>query len=278
MTLIVSEVSRHGIAMAADSAVTSNPALELRLESGRPAPPVIRTGAQKIIPLWPINAAIACWGFGAVGPHDNPNAQIPVDTFLIDFAGTVQETESLDDVGRRLVDVLNRRIPVGRRGGFHLAGFTEDQGRRFPALYHIHTGPNAQGPHGPLVLYRDAPYGQNPHISIDQWLAYIETGGFYWIRNGEFGVYAHFSARLNQLMEELQREERFVCPDPAKFRTPLEGRGRFLKLQVQTICEFYRLSNRIDSIAQPISWVTINPERIERFEPIETSGLQPRID
>ena len=86
MTLIVSEISKFGIAMAADSAVTEQYPVDWELSSGISTPPTVRTGAQKIIPIKSINAAISVWGFGTVGIPSNLDAQIPIDRFLEDFA------------------------------------------------------------------------------------------------------------------------------------------------------------------------------------------------
>jgi hypothetical protein len=59
MTLVVSEVTKFGIAMAADSAITESYPSHWTLTSGSPAPPTVRLGAQKIIPIYAKNAAIA---------------------------------------------------------------------------------------------------------------------------------------------------------------------------------------------------------------------------
>jgi hypothetical protein len=266
MTLIVSEVSKFGIAMAADSAITERYPPSWVLTSGVLAPPTVRTGAQKLILINVIDAAISVWGFGAVGTLNDPDARIPIDHFLLDFANSVVEDQSLEGVGNRLADLVNSRIRVGEiRGGFHLAGYTQEGGRRFPALYHIHTGHNLEGPQESLKLYRDYPFGIG--LNVDQWLRKLETN-IYWLRNGLYDTYAYFSKYLNELMVRLEKETKFICPDYSQFPTKLEARGRFLKLQIQIICEFYRLSNRLETIAMPISWVTISPEGIEHFEPI----------
>ena len=266
MTLIVSEVSKFGIAMTADSAVTEQYPSSWTLSSGISAPPTVRTGAQKIIPIQSINAAISVWGFGSVGMPNDLDAQIPIDRFLQDFAESIRSGVSLDDVGYQLVDVINERIKIGQiRGGFHLAGYSQENRKRFPALYHIHTGPNTQVPHEALRLYRDYPFDSGR--TVDEWLQELNSTTF-WLRNGLFDTYAIFQGYLNDLMNRLRKETNFDCPDYSKFSSPLEARGRFLKLQIQTICEFYRLSNRLETIAMPISWITISENGIEHFEPI----------
>lgn len=266
MTLIVSEVSKYGIAMAADSAITEEYPSTWILDSGISTPPTVRTGVQKLIPIKAINAAVAVWGFGALGTRGNLDARIPMDSFLSDFVDSINKGTSVEEVGNILAATVNERIKIGRvRGGFHIAGFEETGGKRFPVVYHIHTGHNINGPHEALRLYRDFPYG---HVSsVEEWVKKLETIT-YWLRNGAFDTYAYFSDHLNKLMGQLYVDKGFVCPDPSRFNTALEARGRFLRLQVQTICEFYRLSNRLEIIAMPVSWLTISPEGIEHFEPV----------
>ena len=150
-------------------------------------------------------------------------------------------------------------------GGFHLAGYTQEAGVGFPALFHIHTGHNPEGPHEELRLYRDLPFDSGRNVQT--WLEDLKSWIF-WLRNGSYDVYASFSENLNILMSNLEKHSNFVCPDHSKFSTPLEARGRYLKLQIQTICEFYRLSNKLETIAMPVSWITISSDGIEHFDPI----------
>lgn len=267
MTLIVTEASKFGIAMAADSAVTFNYPPNLTLSSGRRVPPTVRTGVQKIVPISSINAAVAAWGFGNVGTPQNKSLQIPLDQFLFDFANRVDSHKSITSVGNELAEEINSRIEIGKvRGGFHLAGYDKYDNKTFPVIYHVHTGHDPAGPHGPLKLHQDFPYASGR--TIDKWIEDLNNDIIFWLRNGQFRTYAYFSEYLNDLMQRLAAETGFLCPDLTKFATPLEARARFLKLQISTICEFYRLSNHLETIAMPISWITISERGIEHFERI----------
>jgi hypothetical protein len=267
MTLIVSEVSKFGIAMASDSAITEEYPNDFVLPSGKPASPTVRIGAQKLIRIKAINAAISVWGFGTVGTPTNRDALIPIDKFLLDFADSINTNLSLDDVGNKLVDLVNPRIKVGKvRGGFHLGGYIQQGQGCFPALYHIHTGGKSEPP-GELKLHRHYPF--DICTTVEEWMGELQNKVFVF-RNGLYDTYAYFSEYLNELMMRLQKETGFICPDYSRpcFSSPIEARGRFLKLQIQTICEFYRLSNRLETIAMPVSWLTISPSGIENFEPV----------
>jgi len=266
MTLVVSEVSDFGIVMVADSAITTPwGQTPLTLPSGKQATPEIRRGAQKIVPITAIGAAISIWGFGTVqlrlGKGDVP---FPIDLFVRDFAETVGAGTTLEEVGNRLADTVNDKIPVGKiKGGFHLAGYTDAEGKRFPALYHVHTGHGYEPLHE-LRLYHDYPFDR--YKSVDEWLEILKAGGAGSLRNGAFDVYAIFWKYLDCLMDELAGKG-FVCPSYARLPgRELEIRRDFIKLQVQTICEFYRLSNFYEVIAGPLSSITISSQGIERFE------------
>ena len=129
MTLIVSDVTKFGIVMLADSAVTQRWSQPIVLPSGKELTHAVRIGAQKIVPLEPINAAISIWGFGTVqsSPGDN-ETRIPVDLFIRDFAELVRAGTSLERVGNQLADAVNSRIVVGKEeGGFHLAGYVNQR-------------------------------------------------------------------------------------------------------------------------------------------------------
>ena len=267
MTLVVSEVSNYGIAMAADSAITTSYPPGWVLASGTPAPPTIRTGAQKIIPIKTIDAAISVWGFGTVGIPNDLEAQIPIDKFLKDFANSVDDGQSLDDVGEQLAYLINERIRTeDTRGGFHLSGYIQAEGKKIPVLYHIHNGHRQKPPYDKVRLYRDYPFDIG--YSVDKWFEDLQMNSFFYLRNGIIDTYARFHDYLTKLMVDLSNEFRFLCPDHAKFSTALEARGKFLRLQIETICDFYRLSNRLEVIAKPVSWITISPEGIQHFEPI----------
>ncbi len=160
---------------------------------------------------------------------------------------------------------MNERIPGGKvKGGFHLAGYTHAEGRHFPALYHVRTGHKDELLHE-LRLYHDYPFDR--YGSVDEWLGILEAGGAGSLRNGAFDVYAVFWKYLDCLMDDLAKTK-FIYPSYARFPgRELEMRRDFIKLQVQTICEFYRLSNFYEVIAGPLSSITISSQGIEKFEP-----------
>jgi len=170
-------------------------------------------------------------------------------------------------VGKQLADLINERIRTEEiRGGFHLAGYTQAEDKKIPVLYHVHNGHRQNPLYAKVRLYRDFPFDIN--YSVDKWLESLQMNAFFHLRNGLFDTYARFYDYLMKLMIDLANEFNFTCPDHSRFSTGLEARGKFLRLQIETICDFYRLSNRLEVIAKPVSWITISPNGIEHFEPI----------
>ena len=89
MTLVMTEVSTYGVAMAADSAIT--------LPDGR-----VYIGAQKLLPVPILNAGLSIWGRGSVN-------RTAADTWLQDFIETdVQNGMTLLNMAEMLVEKLNK--------------------------------------------------------------------------------------------------------------------------------------------------------------------------
>ena len=230
-------------------------------------PATDRSGARKLAKVKAISAGVSVWGMGQVQNMCLPKECLPMDQFLWAFAEMVGNDKTLEDVGRCLAAELNRRVKPGEGdGGFHLAGYTKDQGRRFPAIYHVYPHPSHEPP-GSYDLHLDWPF-EHWDRTLDEWLAYIEGGGFAWLMNVDSRAFAEYSSSMNKVMDSLQRDA-----DPAgafnlrpPYKNDLEFRGRFLKLQIEAICELYRLRTGLSIIAKPVSWLTISETGIQDCE------------
>ena len=96
MTLVLTQLSRHGIAMAADSAVTSN----VPLPGGGTTHRVLH-GVQKLQMVMHIEAGISCWGMGMINGT-------PTDIWIRDFIQRYQATTpDLQIFTATLADELN---------------------------------------------------------------------------------------------------------------------------------------------------------------------------
>jgi hypothetical protein len=259
MTLVMTEVSTYGVAMAADSAVT--------FPDGR-----VYVGAQKLLPVPQINAGLSIWGRGDV----NGTA---VDTWLQDFVqNDVTREMTLLNMAETLVVKLNNEFdgPINDRMGIHVGGFDEKNSVRGPAFYHIHNGhfhfefgngnitevPEEDPPIRELRVHEDRPpqiyHGDNfPKPT----------------RNGDFSIFGILYDKLNPILKDIQNLTGFSFPFPPS----LASRGEKLRFWINIARELYRLSNfRLRVLPQPatagdagiggpISVLTISSDGIQSF-------------
>lgn len=259
MTLVITEVSNFGVAMAADSAVT--------FSSGR-----VLIGVQKLLPIPQIDAGISVWGRGEIAGQD-------ADVWLQNFiANDVNDGMSLWDAANLLAESLNNAFgqQINERMGIHVSGFDERRGIRGPSFYHIHNGhyhieyrngqileiPNEDPPIREFRAHMDRP----PTI-------YSDNDEPLTTRNGDFSIFAPLYDSISPLFENVQNQTGLIFPYPRG----LASRGEYLRFWVKTIIEVYRLSNarrRIlphpitagdASIGGPVSILTISDSGIESF-------------
>jgi hypothetical protein len=91
MTLVLTEVSNFGVAMAADSAIT--------FPEDR-----VYVGAQKLLPVYQINAGLSIWGRGDV---NNVDADVWVQNFI---NSDVRSGMGLWDMSVKLAEKLNQKF------------------------------------------------------------------------------------------------------------------------------------------------------------------------
>lgn len=255
MTLVLTEVSIHGVAMAADSAVTFRP-------SGR-----VYIGAQKLLPVYEMDAGLSIWGEGVIGDK-------PADEWLQDFIkNDVVSGTSLWDMANELAEQLNEAFGcvLSERMGIHVGGFDEKNGIRGPAFYHIHNGNYEVELRGGKIM--EIPC---EHPPIREFRAHPDRppgGGYGITRNGDFAVFAFLYGEMSPLLDSIRKATGLVFPYPPS----LEARGEYLRFWIKTLIEIYRLSNyrrRVlpqpatagdASIGGPVTVMTISESGIESF-------------
>lgn len=225
MSLVLTEVSSFGVAMAADSAVT--------FPNGR-----VFVGLQKLLPVQSINAGLACWGGGEVG-------NIDTDIWLQNFIDNeVTNSMRLWDMACKLAEKLNESCGgvISERMGIHVGGYDEENGIRGPAFYHVHNGHyqvalrNGQvediaqedPPIREFRAHKDRPpriYNLNDEPRLT--------------RNGDFGIFAILIDNLLPLLRNINQMAGFEFPHPLNLPT----RGEYLRFLINMIKEMYRLSN-----------------------------------
>lgn len=257
MTLIVSEVSRLGIAMAADSAETSGHNCRWNLTHPQPA---VRTGAEKIAAIESCRTAIAGWGVAHLGKD-----QMPTDLFLQDFACDVPRGLGLAKIGERLADRVNKL--GGPRacgdGGFHVAGYAHDDGCSYPAIYHVY--PDSAGV---MQLHFDWPnkhWDGYENSRPEGWRQALDKGSIGWLFNGSIKTYKRLSKEIYRIYEDVKT--RPATGHPPSSLSELGVRGRLLRLIVANVCDLYALAGQHPTISKPVSWLTISEKGIQDLHP-----------
>jgi len=238
MTLILTELTDLGIAMATDSAVTYTNNIT-GLSHVRP------NKAKKLQVVPYLNAGISCWGMGTI-------SGISTDQWLSDFIASNSSWNTLKDFASNLARELNANLQPNTSGegriGFHLAGYEEYKGVPTPSFYHIHDGPSTTLQQRGITI---DPYQVNPNHDIPP---DIFQNCAPWItRNGDYELYATIFDLLEDFFNKLEPMGIII---PASQN--LLDRVEYLIFQIRTVSEIYRLSNLVPGIGGGIHYLTIN--------------------
>jgi hypothetical protein len=255
MTLILTEISNFGIAMAADSAVTS----EIRRPDGSSVYRVL-TGVHKLQVIDRLHAGISVWGMGTMGSTDT-------DLWLQDFINAERENYTslqefailLQNELRSLVPSIDAQAnPLGTVG-FHLAGFVDHAGAPTATFYHIHNGISqtlcARG-----ITVDPRIVNANHDLPPEIVRRMLTPGASIIMRNGDIQIFAPFIQHLGVFFGDLSRYG-VTIPDS---RTLME-RAEWLKFEIRTMSEIYRFSNlHLPTIGGKIDTLLITPDGIDR--------------
>ena len=263
MTLILTELSSFGIAMAADSALTE----ELRKPDGTIGDKVYY-GAQKLFTVPKLRAGIAYWGWGNIPQPGagwlNPQKLERTELWISHFLGENKERyRSIPELAKLLENELRKRIPeVDTKmfpkgdGGIHLAGYETVDGQLAPTFWHIHNGMSEALPNKKL---NPAIVNANNDIPPKMGRFIAEKGGSAIIRNGDAEPYKALWELLfkpHSVFSRIVREADLTFP----YTESLAERAKLLKFQIQTVAALYRFSKEGKGIGGPITTLTISPE------------------
>ncbi len=250
MTLVLTELSNFGIAMAADTALT------VRCSSAEER---VYYGAKKLLNIPKLNAGISWWGEASVNKIDT---DIWLDNFII---ANKKKYNSLDEFAILLRDELRKYVsaidvnkyPYGTRG-FHLAGFVEYNGQKQPAFYHIHNGKSTATDKKIDAKIINANFDCPPI----KFFLHQQQGKNYITRNGDYEPYAVVFNMLKVLVHEYLPTFDIEVPYPPS----LEARTKYLRFQIKMMSELYKISNRIPCIGGEITTLAISSNGIEIYE------------
>ncbi len=237
MTLVITEVSKFGIAMVADSAVTFTEVLP----SGDKTHHVLN-GARKLQVIPFINAGISVWGLGSV---PTSNGQLSTDSWLEYFISQHSAIRTIGEFAKTLTQDLqkvvgNKKQPMG----FHLAGYTEVGNCSLPTFYHIRNvdGNYKHYEHHEFVAGHDYPPQE------------ISENQVYVTRNGDYGPYAALAEAVQMALPHIQIGMGIAMPYPS-----LDGRVAYHTAWVRFVSELYASSELLRTIGGNISALGIYP-------------------
>jgi len=268
MTLILTELTSYGIAMAADSAITR----DIRKPDGTIGQKVY-CGAKKLFVVSRLNTGIACWGWvyipqpGQGWSTDERKLDL-IELWLPHFLEKKEENyNSVADLANLLEGELRQRIPridvkkyPEGDGGIHLAGYESKGEELLPTLWHIHNGKSQALPDkklDPTIV------NANNDVSLEKGKLIVENPGSYAIiRNGDIKPYIALSKLLFEADSPFSRflgdEAGLTFP----YATSLAERANFLKFQIHTVAGIYRFSKGERGIGGPVTTLTISPDRM----------------
>lgn len=265
MSLILTELSNAGIAMAADSVISMRREGEIVEQN--------RRQWRKLLRVPSIRAAISYWGvIGAV-------TRVQFDQWLqrIIDSGHYTDLDSFADV---LVNALNdachgRPLADGNEVGIHVAGYHPwADGVRRPFFFHVHNGHviikidrefdvmgNTIAVHpkwvvDPRTLFEKHQDFPAQDKSIEQNIETLRFG--YITRNGDYFFYSIIAGNLYQAFQYINFIPGVSIPrDPSK----LSSRKGFLHTTLEIMIRLYGCSNLSRTIGAPVKSLGIGPDR-----------------
>lgn len=265
MTLVLTELSEAGIAMAADSAITF-------IRQGR-IQEANRANWKKLLRVPRITAAVSYWGMiGAV-------TTVQFDLWLQRVIGAGNYTD-LHSFADHLVDNLNaachnRLLSDQHHVGLHVAGYAEwPDGVRRPMFIHVHNGHGhmnyrfesdeerqliavhpswVQGPRTLFEKHQDFPRGDK---TVEENIESLRNG--YITRNGDYSIYALIWGRVEEAMFLINKIPGVSIP---RSPTSLRSRKGLLHVAMETIISIYRCSSLSPTIGGTVSSLGVASDR-----------------
>lgn len=234
MTLVVSEVSKFGITMVADSAVTIRDSLTKVVD-----------GALKIQYSHSHNVGFAIWGHATINGEQ-------LDRWLKRFIDTqLDDVESLNDIGEKLTDTLVKELRRENKPweelvlGIHITGYISG----LPRLWHIHCGNPGEVPSEPR-LYKDFPEGRK--WSDSEYKERLDSGEGFQFRNGYYEFFSLLFKNIDPLLKEFRERFSVILP-----RNSLDGRLSYYRALVRFVADILVAANERPSVNSDLSCLSM---------------------
>lgn len=256
MTLVVSEISRHGIIMVGDSAITE-------YKNGKIVG--VQEGAAKVQYSNEANVGIAMWGNFIVG-------QKRLDSWISEFIGSkIDPKNDMDMIGQEMAQKLNKELSETNmswcllRRGFHLAGYKDG----LPRLWHVHCG-HKNEPQHELRLYHDFPEDKG---WTDEQLRNQLTYEAYHLRNG---YYPHFAYLFDSIVNNYSKTLKELCINFPQ--DSLKGHLDFYKLLVQFVAGTLIAAGEHPTVNNVLSAIVFDQNGLVFDERIQIQLQQKKVD
>jgi len=247
MTLVVSDISKHGIIMVGDSAVT--------IKDGISHTKVI-AGASKVQYSEKANIGISMWGNAQVGTKR-------LDSWIADFIQKyIIENDSVEDVGNKLQEKLNQVLSLSKKPwkdmvcGFHIGGFKND----IPVLYHVHCGHDNEPAHE-LRLYKDYPDNQK---WSEKTYEYLLNFSFIHLRNGYHPLFGLLFDNILDYSNGLRLKYNISFP-----RDNLDSRFDFYKLLVRFVADSLPIAGITPGVNSSLSSIAFTSKGLQINEQLQ---------
>ncbi len=264
MTLVLTELSSAGIAMAADSAIT-------KFRRGRIVE-IDQQGWSKLLRVPRIRAAVSYWGM--IGEVTQTRFDIWLQNVI--NSGDYRDLPSFAD---HLADALNdaccgKPLADGQDVGVHVAGYSQWLDGEFrPVFFHVHNGHGRtdidfqKDEHGNLVAihprwvsdprklfekHQDFP---DMSKSLEENLISLQGGCI--VRNGAYFFYAVIWLYMQEALRYINLIPGVLVPrDPES----LSSRKGFLHTVLEIMIRLYRCSNQSRIVGGTVTSLGIGPQ------------------
>jgi hypothetical protein len=234
MTLVITEISKFGVVMAADTAETR----VVKARSGAHYTR-IKFGSPKLFPIPAINGGVLFWGAGEILLGGSGVSRIPTDVWLEDFivSERCQNLEQFSYTLKRTINVLHG--PEAPALGFHVAGVDRTvSGTAAPIFYRI--------------VNRDRHGGHTPEFEIERrdTFPHLEQQPTV-LPDGDDGVYVDLQERIAAGSPLLSKRG-----DPIP-RASLRGRAEYQAAWVRLVSDLYQSAGLSRTIGGKVTTLAV---------------------
>lgn len=269
MTLILTEISKVGVIMAADSVIT----YEFDKKTGRPIEKSDRnekgqTNWQKLLKVPSIRGGISYWGTIGAITRNLPlrgKDDLRFDHWLKNLIDKGNYTD-LSAFADYLADELNaacsgKTLKNDEKAGIHVAGYYKwSDGIRRPTFFHVHNGHLAD-PRKPFEKHQDFPFEGKP---IEFNIAFLENGNSWVTRNGDFTTYAVIWKQMELAFINLNQLGITIPKYPSR----LSSRRSYLHMAIEVMMRIYQCSSKGRTIGGVVSSLAIGADGYLSDEPL----------